>query len=57
MFNRYLNKLFCQYKNALGNKELSFQDESTKLAFLKWIKELEFKLDFVSFIFKKIWDY
>lgn len=53
MFNRYLNKLFCQYKNALGNKELSFQDESTKLAFLKWIKELEFKLDLYRLFLKK----
>lgn len=53
MFNRYLNKLFWQYKNALGNKELSFNDEKTKQAFLKWIKELKFKLELYRLFLKK----
>ena len=53
LFLRYLQKLFIQYKESLGNNTLSLEDYQLKMDFYNWIQKYQTLLEKYHFFLKK----
>lgn len=53
MFDKNLKKLFIQYKTSRGINDLSFDDLSTRLDFLAWLKNMKLQIEKYRLFLKK----